>query len=53
VDERAAAVAWLERTRPRGAVLWWTMLAPALDPIREDPRFQRLLNEARPPGAPR
>lgn len=47
----AAAVDWLERCEPRGAVLWWSMRAPELDAIRADPRFQRLFAESRPPGA--
>jgi TolB-like protein len=43
----------LERIRPRGAWLWSYLGTPQFDPIRTDPRFVRLVEEARPPGAPR
>ncbi len=43
----------LERIRPRGAWLWSYLPFPDYDPIRSDPRFQRIYDEARPPGAPR
>jgi eukaryotic-like serine/threonine-protein kinase len=46
-----SALEWIERAEPRGALLWWNLLYPALDPLRSDSRFQRLLEESRPPGA--
>lgn len=48
VGERDAALAVLERARPRGLGLWAWLRAPWLDPIRNEPRFQRLLEESRP-----
>ncbi len=41
----------LERTRPRGAWLWSYLILEAFDPVRGDPRFRRIIDEARPPGA--
>ena len=41
----------LERIRPHGAELWAALRAPWLDPIRDRPRFRRLVAESRP-GAP-
>ena len=43
------ALAVLERTVPHGAVLWTTMRDPWFDAIRADPRFQRLVEESKPP----
>jgi TolB-like protein/Flp pilus assembly protein TadD len=40
----------LERVRPRGPSLWDYLILEGFDPIRADPRFQRLLEETRPPG---
>lgn len=45
------AMDWLERTEPRGALLWVSLQFPAFDPMRSDPRFQRVVDESRPPGA--
>jgi adenylate cyclase len=47
------ALDWLERVRPRGSLLWFNMMWPGFDPIRSEPRFQRLQEAIRPPGAPR
>jgi tetratricopeptide (TPR) repeat protein len=43
----------LERIRPRGAWLWGYLITPQFDLLRTNPRFVRLVEEARPPGAPR
>ncbi|MGH2668315.1 MAG: tetratricopeptide repeat protein, partial [bacterium] len=43
----------LELATPRGAVLWNILRSPQLAPLRAMPRFQRLLEESRPPGAPK
>ena len=49
LGERDAALTLLERARPRGATLWSGLRAPDFDPIRAEPRFQRLVEESRPP----
>ena len=47
------ALTLLESVRPRGAELWTGLRLPAFDPLRAEPRFQRLVVEARPsPGHP-
>jgi len=38
----------LERTRPRGAWLWFYCTASDFDSVRNDPRFVRIMNEAKP-----
>ncbi len=43
----------LERVRPRGPWLWTYLVFPGFDPIRSQPRFQRIYQETRPPGAER
>ena len=48
----AEALTILERTEPRGALLWLSMRFPAFEPVRHLERFQRLLDATRPPGAP-
>jgi tetratricopeptide (TPR) repeat protein len=45
------ALDWLERAEPKGALLWWNLLYPALDALRGNPRFERVLAASRPPGA--
>ena len=50
VDERDRALTWLERWIDRGA-LNYPLLAqhdPLLEPLRGEPRFQRLLDRIRP-----
>jgi len=49
--DRALGV--LERLRPRGVQLWSNLRYPEFDPLRANPRFQRVLEESRPPGVPR
>ena len=49
--DREAALRVLERLEPRGAILWSMMRDPWFDAIRAEPRFQRLVEESRPPGA--
>ena len=44
----ADALAVLERSEPRGAWLWYSMQVPAVDALRADPRYQRLLEASRP-----
>ncbi len=48
--DRDGALEVLEEVTPRGAVLWTLMRDPWFDGIRADPRFQRLVEESRPPG---
>ena len=48
--DREGALGVLEALVPRGAVLWSLMRDPVFDAIRADPRFQRLVEESRPPG---
>jgi TolB-like protein/Tfp pilus assembly protein PilF len=47
------AMSFLERARGAGVYLWWAMQDPSFAPLRTDARFQRLLADLRPPGAPR
>lgn len=42
---------WLERAEPKGALLWWNLLYPAIDPLRGLLRFERILAASRPPEA--
>ena len=51
LGDRDRAFAFLERTRWAGVYLWWQMQDPTLASLREDPRYQRLLAEMRPPRA--
>jgi TolB-like protein/Tfp pilus assembly protein PilF len=52
IGDTDRAVGMIERVRPRGAWLWSYLVFPDFDPIRADPRFQRIYAEARPVGAP-
>jgi tetratricopeptide (TPR) repeat protein/tRNA A-37 threonylcarbamoyl transferase component Bud32 len=42
------ALALIERARPRGATLWFYLTASGFDPIRSEPRFQKVFAEADP-----
>jgi TolB-like protein/Tfp pilus assembly protein PilF len=44
----AAALSLVERARPRGAQLWFSLRSPTFDRLREHPRFQRVLRAAHP-----
>ena len=43
----------LERVRPRGRHLWCDLQWIGLDPLRTNPRFQRIMATSLPPGEPR
>jgi TolB-like protein/Flp pilus assembly protein TadD len=47
LGDSARALEIVERSQPRGPLLWWQLRWPALDPIRESPRFQRVVEESR------
>jgi len=49
--DRDSALAWIERAKPKGGLMWWNMLFPAFESLHRDPRFQRLLEANRPPQA--
>jgi DNA-binding SARP family transcriptional activator/TolB-like protein/tetratricopeptide (TPR) repeat protein len=44
------ALTLLERTRPRGAWLWFYCTASDFDPVRSHPRFARVMQDARAGG---
>jgi adenylate cyclase len=48
-----AALRYLENAQPRSAILWVVLRAANFDPVRREPRFQRLFEELRPIGAAR
>ena len=45
---RDEALGLIERARPRGATLWFYLGASGFDPIRNEPRFQKVFAEADP-----
>jgi len=45
---REPALSLIERARPRGATLWFYLTASGFDPIRSEPRFQKVFGEADP-----
>ena len=51
IGRRDDGLATLERIRPRGAWLWSYLVMPSFDAVRSDPRFVKLVEESRPPGA--
>ncbi len=46
--DRERALTFLEAVRPRGAELWTGLRLPAFDPLRAEPRFRRLVEQADP-----
>ena len=53
LGQRDRALGVLEQLHPRGVQLWSNLRYPEFDPLRSNPRFQRVVAESRPPGAPR
>lgn len=51
IGDKDRALEVLGRVRPRGGWLWSYLMFPDFDPLRSDPRFQRIYREAKPPGA--
>jgi TolB-like protein/Tfp pilus assembly protein PilF len=51
VGDYAGALDAAEQVRVRGVETWWNLGQPWWDPLRADPRYQRLLEAVRPPGA--
>lgn len=49
---REDALRLLEAVEPRGGLLWFYGRLRPFDPLRTEPRFQRVMADARPPGAP-
>jgi adenylate cyclase len=47
------ALGYLEYAQPRSAILWGSLRGAGYDPLRAQPRFQRLLEELRPSGVQR
>jgi tetratricopeptide (TPR) repeat protein len=47
------ALSYLENAQPRSAILWVSLRGATYDSLRANPRFQRLVEELRPTGAPR
>ena len=52
IGRRDEAIGMLSRVQPRGAWLWSYLILPWFDPLRADPRFVRIVEEARPAAAP-
>jgi len=51
LGESDSALTAMEACAPRGPKVWFFLRNPAWDGVRDTPRFQRLWNETRPPGA--
>ncbi len=51
VGDTAAALDYLEAARPRGGALWSFLRLDGFDAVRGSTRFQRVMADARPPGA--
>ncbi len=52
LGRRDEAIATLERITFRDYELYGQLQYPEFDPLRDDPRFQRIFEQARPAGAP-
>ena len=52
VGDTSRALDVLERTSPKGAWLWSYLYFLDFDPVRDNPRFQRVFAASTPPGAP-
>ena len=48
LGHREEALAMIERVRPRGALLWFSLSSPDFDPIRSEARFRRVFADADP-----
>lgn len=49
--QRDLVLNWIERVEPRGALLWWALQFRQFDALRGEPRFQRVIDDSRPPEA--
>ena len=52
LGERDVTLGILEHATPRGPWLWSYLIFPGFDSLRTDPRFIKIFDESRPPGAP-
>jgi len=52
VDDTNRVLDLLERIEPRGVDLWQNLINDPFKTVANNPRFQRVLNDARPPWAP-
>ena len=50
LGDREWALAFLERVRPRAGRLWAYLRGTVTDALKDEPRFRRIMDEARPPG---